>query len=331
MVAGRRPDDPPRRRGRALSTYTGLTISGNSGTGDTIQRLYPLTDAQGSIVAVASPTGVVQERYTYDVNGLPQSLNTNFTAYMSSGVPQYGSALGWNWFHEVSSGSRPSRTRVLSQWRGLYVSAAGVWSDPVHGRALQPNLSAYGDPQTNPYQMSTYEKFGARSHRCSWASGPRPLWGSRAGPPCRCLGLLPQAAALRWRDRSSPGLRRARGRGNDDGCRQLRREQQRHRRSPPTRLIGGVAGALGGAAGSVVGAGAGLLVQGMGLGCGSGSEVAGGALMGAAEGGAFGAMEGFSRGNDDDVDRRGGGPADGRLAGRPHGCRHRRPAGGDIP
>ena len=74
--------------------YMGLsTVQANSSGG--IQRLYPLTDAQGSVVAVAAATiadpnhpgsyiattasNMVQERYTDDVNGLPQSLAADFT------------------------------------------------------------------------------------------------------------------------------------------------------------------------------------------------------------------------------------------------------------
>ena len=61
-----------------LSTYTGLTITPNSAGG--IQRLYPMTDGIGSIVAVADPTGTVQERYTYTADGLPQALTAAWAA-----------------------------------------------------------------------------------------------------------------------------------------------------------------------------------------------------------------------------------------------------------
>ena len=80
----------------AFNTYMGLSVSGNFNS-NTIQRLYPMTDAQGSIVAVASPSGVVLETYTYTADGLPQARNADWTAYSSGDV--YASKLGWNWFY----------------------------------------------------------------------------------------------------------------------------------------------------------------------------------------------------------------------------------------
>ena len=144
----------------AFNTYTGLTVTGNWNS-NTIQRLYPLTDALGSIVAVASPSGAVQERYTYTVDGLPQSLDNNWAPYPVSGVVHHASQLGWNWFYQ---GQQWVQTQpdsgVVTQWRGFYVVAASVlWYDPVHARTLQPNLSAYGDPQRpNPYELTGWER-----------------------------------------------------------------------------------------------------------------------------------------------------------------------------
>ena len=142
LVAGRRADDPPRRRGLAVEFRHGLTLAGNSGTGNSIQRLYPLTDGIGSIVAVTDPSGNVLERYAYDVNGLPQAMSASFTPYNAGAyslyAAQYASKLGWNWFYRgqqwVQTQPDTSSLGSGTQWRGLYVSASGVWSDPVHAR-----------------------------------------------------------------------------------------------------------------------------------------------------------------------------------------------------
>ena len=48
-------------------SHPGLSIPGNIRS--TLQRLYPMADAQGSIVAVVNPSGTVLERYTYNVDG----------------------------------------------------------------------------------------------------------------------------------------------------------------------------------------------------------------------------------------------------------------------
>ena len=143
-----------------LSTYTGLTITPNSAGG--IQRLYPMTDGIGSIVAVADPTGTVQERYTYTADGLPQALTAAWAARSTGwGIVQYASTLGWNWLYRGQQWVQTQPDTSSAQWRGLYVGGSGQWYDPVHATTLQPNLSGYGDPQTNPYQMTFQEQFGA--------------------------------------------------------------------------------------------------------------------------------------------------------------------------
>ncbi len=100
--------------------------------------------------------------YTYDVNGLPQSLAANFTPY-TSGWPctttQYASTLGWNWFYQGQQWVQTQPDAGSSQWRGLYASASGVWYDPVHGATIQPSQYATSDPATNPYsELSTYDR-----------------------------------------------------------------------------------------------------------------------------------------------------------------------------
>ncbi len=139
-----------------LHSYTGLTITPNSANG--IQRLYPMTDGAGSIVAVASPSGTVQERYTYTVDGLPQALNADWTPRTAGGTVQYASTLGWNWLYRGQQWVQTQPDTSTTQCCGLYVTASGQWYDPVHATALQPNLADYGDPQVNPYQMSAGDR-----------------------------------------------------------------------------------------------------------------------------------------------------------------------------
>ena len=146
-----------------LSSYTGLsTVQANTSGG--IRRLYPLTDGQGSIVAVTDPTGTVQERYTYDVNGLPQSLNADFTARSASSTVEYASTLGWNWFYHGQQWvqTQPDAPSLIggTQWRGLYVTASGTWYDPVHGTTLQPSQYGTSNPMRDPYALSTLEQVG---------------------------------------------------------------------------------------------------------------------------------------------------------------------------
>jgi len=144
--------------------YTGLSISANT-TGGVIQRLYPLTDGLGSIVALADPAGVVQERVIYTVDGLPQCVNADWsprTALLGMATV-YASTLGWNWFYRGQQWvqTQPDSPALYNSlhWCGLYVSASGQWYDPVHGTTLQPNLASYGVPQVNPYQIRRSLRF----------------------------------------------------------------------------------------------------------------------------------------------------------------------------
>ena len=75
------------------SDTVSLTLAGNSGTGNSIQRLYPLTDGIGSIVAVTDPSGNVLERYAYDVNGLPEALRSQLYALQRGGLPDLCPAI----------------------------------------------------------------------------------------------------------------------------------------------------------------------------------------------------------------------------------------------
>ena len=138
-----------------FNAYTGLAITGNISS--TIQRLYPMADAQGSIVAVVNPSGTVLERYTYNVDGSPYARQADFTLY--SGADS-ASVLGWNWLYQGQQWMQTHKDTLSTPAQGLYASSSGVWYDPVHARVLQPNLSSYGDPHTNPYQLSTLETVG---------------------------------------------------------------------------------------------------------------------------------------------------------------------------
>ncbi len=253
-----------------LSADTGLSIAGNS-AGGTIQRLYPLTDALGSIVAVADPSGTVQERYLYTVDGLPQAVSVNWTARTVGTVLQYASILGWNWLYRGEQWVQTQPDTASTQWRGIYVSLSGQWYDPVHARTFQPNLAAYADPQTNPYQMTAWEKFGATAAPVILGIGVTLATGG--------LGAL-IAAALGGAVICGLSSYAA---GSDAS------------QIAQAAVIGGIAGAAGGAAGQLAGAGAGLLGESLGLTCENGLGMAGGLLMGAAEGGAYGAAEGFTR------------------------------------
>ena len=170
LVDERRPADLRDAVAAQLSADTGLTITANT-SGGVIERLYALTDGLGSIVAVVGPSGTVVERYTYTADGLPQCLTSSWgvrtASVLSGGGVEYASTVGWTWFFRgqqwVQTQPDTSSLFSSSQWRGLYVSAAGVWYDPIHATTLQPNLSSYGDPPRNPYTFSSYETFGATS------------------------------------------------------------------------------------------------------------------------------------------------------------------------
>ena len=66
----------------------------------TLERLYPLQDANWNVVAICNPSGVVQERYAYAAYGVCTVLNPDFS--IKSGGTAYdwtvlytGRELGW--------------------------------------------------------------------------------------------------------------------------------------------------------------------------------------------------------------------------------------------
>ena len=258
-----------------LGTDTGLTIAWNRG--GCIQRLYPLTDGLGSIVAVADPSGTVQEALRLRLRRLSPGPSANWTNYNAGFFGNYAvqdaSQLGWNWLYRGQQWvqTQPDTTGALSlgtQWRGLYVSTSGVWYDPEHARTLQPNLSSYGDPQSNPYQMTPFESFGATYAPMIIGIGVTIATGG--------LGVL------------AAGLGGAAMFGFSSYAAGGDAEQIAENAG-----IGFVAGAAGGATSELAGAGAGLLADSLGLTCANGLGMVGGFAVGAAQSAAFGATQGF--------------------------------------
>ena len=148
----------------AAVAMPGVSITANTANG--IQRLYPLYDAQGSVVATVAATiyssgsyvattasNMVDEFYVYTADGLPQALQGNWSAYSSdSALPVSG--VGWNWLYHNQQYVQPSILTASNQSLGFYVNQAGVWSDPYHDRGLQPKV---GDQLPNPYALTNYE------------------------------------------------------------------------------------------------------------------------------------------------------------------------------
>jgi hypothetical protein len=122
-------------------------------------RLYSMTDAAGSVVAVANSSGDVQERYLYDADGMPQALKDDWSPYHNGhgggdpGVSKY-SLHAWDWLYH---GQRFQVARYELQpndgeVRGLYEGLGGQWYDPQHGCLIQPVMSGNGE---NPYGGAT--------------------------------------------------------------------------------------------------------------------------------------------------------------------------------
>ena len=225
-------------------------------------------------MAVADPSGTVQERYVYTVDGLPQAVSVNWTARTVGTVLHTRALWAGTGFIGASNGSRPSRTLLFNRnGAGSTCSAAGAWYDPVHARRLQPNLSGYGDPQTNPYQMTAWGQFGATAAPVILGIGVTLATG----------GLVPVPIAAALGGAVICGLS-SYAAGSDAS--QIATDA----------AIGGLAGAVGGAVGKSGGAGcraAGLSA--ISMTCETGFGTSAGFAVGAAEGGAYGAAEGFTR------------------------------------
>ena len=135
-----------------LASDTGLTITANYGDG-ILQRLYPLTDAQGSIVAVTDPSGNVQERYIYTVDGSPQAINANWTfRYLNTNNKNNqvaaASQLAWDWLYRGEHWVQVFSDRygaVAPEWRRGFTQAA-----PAEGDGTIPRTPAPCSPASMP-------------------------------------------------------------------------------------------------------------------------------------------------------------------------------------
>jgi YD repeat-containing protein len=262
-----------------------LGVAANT-SGGVIQRLYPLTDGLGSIVAVAAAyipdpnhpgqlietgaSNAVQERYVYTADGSPTALLPNFQPITVNGATVAASQLGWTWFYRGEQWIQTNPDTSTAPWRGLYVTPSGVWYDPVHAVTLQPNPSAYGDPHSNPYQLSNLEALGYAAPLIIGAAVTLATGGIGA-PAVAALGLG-GAATFGFSSYVA---------GNNGP--QVARDA----------VIGGISTAAGFYAGQLARAGAGLLARSLGLTCATGGGAAGGFLVGAAEGAAFFGTQAF--------------------------------------
>jgi len=124
------------------------------------ERLYALTDAFGSTVAITAVNGTVLERYVYDANGRPQPLTAGWSAYAaatSSGGPDPdASAYDWQYLYhgarylalftnwtatDVDYDGYSGSTTYLGG--GLYEYNGGsTWASTNDGRPVEPNTAA---------------------------------------------------------------------------------------------------------------------------------------------------------------------------------------------
>jgi hypothetical protein len=269
-----------------LSSDTGLTgITANSFA---YQRLYPMTDALGNIVAVAAPTGVVLERYVYTADGTPTALNSNWSTVSAVGnYSIYTSQFAWNWFYR---GEQWVQTSFGSAISGLFLTPSGRWYDSLHAVTLQPDPAANGSG--NPYKMSALETFGATVAPLLVGVGAGlavaltggfalPLLGFAAAGELTLAGTLIVGVSSGLAGGAATAGVGSYTAGGSAG------------QVAQSTLIGGVAGALGGAAGAFSGIGARAALSAAGLTCEAGYGAAAAFAVGAAEGGAFGATQGF--------------------------------------
>ena len=161
LVAGRWTIDPPRRGGRGVEHVHGLDHHAQQRGRDSASLSDDRRHRQhrGRGRSDGDGAGAVH------VHGGRASAGahrrTGRPAARAGGIVQYASTLGWNWLYRGQQWVQTQPDTSSAQWRGLYVGGSGQWYDPVHATTLQPNLSGYGDPQTNPYQMTFQEQFGA--------------------------------------------------------------------------------------------------------------------------------------------------------------------------
>ena len=251
------------------------TIPANEAGG--MQRLYPLTDAQGSVVAVVGPTTAnpsvftVQERYVYDVNGRPTALGPTWNVnYAASGLPVGYSLLGWDWLYQGQRWRQANPTLLTPpQDIGLYQGPGGQWYNPNLGRPIQPNttVQAMGG---NAYITTPWESFGTYFAPVIIGIGVTLATGGLGAPAVVTAGLG-GAAMFGFGSYASGGnARTSCAICGDWGNREHGRRRGRATRRAERRA------ALFGA-------------------CEAGFGTAAGIAIGAAEGAAFGATEAFVR------------------------------------
>jgi len=114
------------------------------------QRLWAMHDRDGSTTGLVNASGIVQERYTYTIDGRPTIRQGNGAGQTDWGWR--GKSLevsnpaddwtdlwrGWRW--KVLN--NPALPPIGSAQRGLYDAGGGQWREPTQGRALQPSSLA---------------------------------------------------------------------------------------------------------------------------------------------------------------------------------------------
>ena len=100
------------------------------------ERLYPLTDPNGNVVAIADVSGDVKERYRYDAFGKVTLLNPDFTTKVASD-------FDWDYLYtsrplDKESGLQHSRFRYYHPELGRFINR-----DPLDYDAEDVNLYRY--------------------------------------------------------------------------------------------------------------------------------------------------------------------------------------------
>jgi hypothetical protein len=140
-----------------LSTDTGLTITANT-SGGVIQRLYPMTDGLGSIVAVAAPTGVVRGKDSdaepvwvhnrcvvgdFQKDEVSSDLVRQWAGQFETRAAIGEEGVGWHDFQVENVGPR----EVLVQGGG-----AELWADGVNSEeGLLQEAKFASNPDNSPY------------------------------------------------------------------------------------------------------------------------------------------------------------------------------------
>ena len=105
----------------------------------TLERLYPLQDANWNVVAICNASGAIQERYNYTAYGVSTVLNPDFS------VKSGGTAYDWTVLYtgrelDVATGLYYFRRRDYHAVLGVFTS-----TDPV-----ESDLNTYGYVRNSP-------------------------------------------------------------------------------------------------------------------------------------------------------------------------------------